>query len=445
LDVVNRHAAGIDGAATAHYVAVPDGSDPRPVRRFAASTADLEAVADGPQAGGVTTGALGSTGAFWVPLVAVLEGRGFAVRLVDPRQVHQTPGRPKGDVPDCQGRQRLHTVGLWAGACRPPEQVGVLRSYRRQRAMLPTYAAQHSQHRPKALTQRDRKLQHVVRDITGVTGLAISRALPGGQRDPVELAKLRDQRCGHSAAEVARALQGSWRPEHRFALAQAVALDGVYRRRVAACDREIAKHLRTFADRSGGAAVPPKARRGRRGGNRAAFDVRGALYRAAGVDRTVIEGIEEATALALLSEIGTDRSRWPSVKHLCSWLGLCPTHRTSGGKVLARRTEPCARRAALARRLAANGLPRRQSARGAFRRRLQARVGAPKAITATAHELARLVSSLRKHGTAYVTPGMAGYEQRYRERVLRDLSRRAKELGCELVQRTGPAGETALA
>jgi transposase len=445
LDAVNLHAAGIDVGATEHYVAVPEGSDAQPVRRFGAYTADLEALADWLQACGVTTVALESTGVFWIPLFELLESRGFEVRLVDPRQVHQTPGRPKSDVHDCQWLQRLHTFGLLAGAFRPPEQVCVLRSYLRQRAMLLTYAAQHIQHMQKALTQMNLKLQHVVSDITGVTGLAIIRAILGGQRDPAELAQLRDQRCGHSAAEIARALQGNWRPEHLFALAQAVELYDVYRRKVAACDRAIEKHLRTFADRSGGAAVPPKARRGRRGDNRPSFDARGALYRMAGVDLTVIEGIEESTALTLLSEIGTDMSRWPSVKHFCSWLGLCPNHRISGGKVLSRRTKPCASRAALALRLAANGLHRSQSALGAFLRRLKARVGAPKAITATAHKLARLVYSLLKHGTAYVTQGMEEYEQRYRERVLKNLSRRAKELGCELVQPTEPAAETALA
>jgi hypothetical protein len=165
-----------------------------------------------------------------------------------------------------------------------------------------------------------------------------------------------------------------------------------------------------------------------------AFDVRKALYRASGVDLTAIEGIDESTALVLLSEVGTDMSRWPSVKHFCSWLGLSPNHRISGGQVLSRRTKPCASRAALALRLAASALHRSQSALGAFLRRLKSRVGAPKAITATAHKLARLVYTLLKHGTAYVAQGVEEYEQRYRERAVKNLSRRAKELGYELVQ-----------
>jgi transposase len=438
LDAVNFHAAGIDVGATEHYVAVPPGDALPAVRRFGACTADLEALADWLTVCGVTTVALESTGVFWIPLFELLETRGFAVRLVDPRQVHHTAGRPKSDVHDCQWLQRLHTFGLLAAAFRPDDQVCVLRGYLRQRAMLVTYAAQHVQHMQKALTQMNVKLQHVVSDLTGVTGLAIVRAIVAGQRDPAELAKLRDQRCAHDEAEIARALYGNWRPEHLFALTQAVELYDFYRRQIGACDTQIEEQLRRFPDRSGGQPLPPKARRRRRGDNRPPAEVRGALYRMAGVDLTVIEGIEEGTALTVLSEIGTDMSRWPTAKHFCSWLGLCPQHKISGGKVLSRRTKPCASRAALALRLAANALHRSQSALGAFLRRLKARLGAPKAITATAHKLARLVYALLKEGTVYVTQGMEEYEHRYRERVVQNLSRRARELGYELVQPAGP-------
>jgi transposase len=410
-----------------------------PVRPFGACTADLEALADWMIACGVTTVALESTGVFWIPLFELLEARGLEVRLVDARQMRRIPGRPKSDVHDCQWLQRLHSYGLLAPAFRPDGPVCVLRAYLRQRQMLLTYAGQHIQHMQKALTQMNVKLQHVVSDITGVTGLAIIRAIVAGQHDPRELAKLRDDRCGHTEAEIARALYGNWRPEHLFALKQALALYDFYHRQLAACDRQIETQLRQFEDKSAGQPLPPKARRRRRGDNRPTFAVREALYRMTGVDLTVIEGIEETTALVVLSEIGTDMSRWPSVKHFCSWLGLCPNHRISGGKVLSRRTKPCANRAATALRLSAYALHRSQSALGAFLRRLKARVGAPKAITATAHKLARLVYSLLKHGTAYVTQTMDEYEQRYRERAVKNLSRRAKELGYELVQPAAPA------
>jgi transposase len=441
LTVVHRHAAGIDIGSSEHYVAIPGAGDVPIVRHFGACTADLEALADWLAASGVTTIAMESTGVYWIPLFELLEMRGFEVRLVDARQMRRIPGRPKSDVHDCQWLQRLHSYGLLAAAFRPDEPVCVLRSYLRQRQMLVTYSAQHIQHMQKALTQMNVQLQHVVSDITGVTGMAIIRAIVAGQRNPLELAKLRDERCGHSEAEIARALYGNWRAEHLFALKQALELYDFYRKEISACDRRIKEQLKHFEDKSDGQTLPPKARRRRRGDNRPTFEARELLYRMAGVDLTVIEGIEESTALTVLSEIGTDMSRWPTEKHFCSWLGLCPNHRISGGKVLSRRTKPCANRAAGALRLAAFSLHRSQSALGAFLRRLKARIGAPKAITATAHKLARLVYSLLKHGTAYVTQGMEEYERNYRQRLIDNLGRRAKELGYTLLESKGPATE----
>jgi transposase len=434
LAAVNLHAAGIDVGAEAHYVAVPLSDDPQPVRRFGAYTVDLEALADWLAACGVTTVALESTGVYWIPLFELLETRGFEVLLVDPQQVQKIKGRPKSDVHDCQWLQRLHTFGLLASAFRPPDQVCVLRSYLRQRAMLLTYAGQHIQHMQKALTQMNLKLQHVVSDVTGETGMAIMRAILAGERDPVKLARLRNYRCHHDAATIAKALHGQWREEHLFALAQAVALYDMNHEKIAECDRQIEAHLETFAERQDHDAVLPKVRPRKRTRNRPRFDVRGKLHRVTGVDLTAIEGIDEPTALTLISEIGLDMGRWPTVKHFSSWLGLCPHHRVSGGKVLSRGTKPCANRVATALRLAASCLQRSQSALGAFFRRMKARLGTPKAITATAHKLARLIYTMLKHGTAYVRQSMVDYEQHYRDRVVQSLMRRAKALGYALVQ-----------
>ncbi len=328
----------------------------------------------------------------------MLEARGFAVVLADAREVQRAPGRPKSDVQDCQWLQRLHTYGLLAAAFRPAEQVCVLRSYLRQRAMLVTYAGQHIQHMQKALTQMNLKLQHVVSDVTGVTGMAIMKAVLHGERDPAQLAKLRTRHCQHTEAEIARALRGTWRAEHLFALQQAVELYEFYHRQIEACDRQIEAHLRTFADKSEGKTLPHRPRKRKRGATEPRFAARAPLFRLSGVDLTAIEGIEENTALVLLSEIGTDMSRWPSEKHFAAWLGLCPHHKISGGKVLSRKVRPSANRAAMALRLAANCLHQSQSALGAFFRRVKARLGTPKAIVATAHKLARLVYRLLKNG-----------------------------------------------
>jgi transposase len=224
LAAVNLHAAGIDIGSQEHWVAVPPDHDPQPVRRFGACTADLEALVTWLRECGVTTVAMESTGVYWIPRFALLEARGFGVVLADAREVQRAPGRPKTDVQDCQWLQRLHAYGLLAAAFRPPEQICVLRSYLRQRSMLVRYASQHVQHMQKALTQMNLKLQHVVSDVTSVTGMAIIRAILTGERTPSVLAQLRDRHCQHSEAEIARALQGNWRTEHLFALQQAVEL-----------------------------------------------------------------------------------------------------------------------------------------------------------------------------------------------------------------------------
>jgi transposase len=444
LRVHNPHAAGIDVHAAQHWVAVPPEAAPSPpadhppnlpphVRKFGACTADLEALADWLAACGVTTVAMESTGVYWVPLFELLERRGFCVFLVDPRQTRQVSGRPKTDVLDCQWIQRLHSYGLLAASFRPEDQVVVLRGYLRQRQMLIRYAGQHVQHLQKALEQMNVKLAEVVSDVTGVTGLAILRAILAGQRDPLELAKRRRERCHRSEAEIARALYGNWREEHLFALRQALELYETYQAKLRACDDCIERHLRTFADQSDGQKLDYKPRRRSRPRHEPAFDVRGALFRFSGVDLTVIEGIERTTALTILGEIGRDMSRWPTVKHFVSWLGLCPQHQGSGGKIKSRHTRRGANPAARALRLAAQGCHHAKNALGAFYRRIQARCGGPKAVVATARKIAERVYRLLKYGEAYVRQEMAAAAEAYRARVLKGLARKATELGYQLV------------
>jgi transposase len=303
-------------------------------------------VADWLVACGVTTVALASTGGYGIPLVERVERRGFAVLRGDPPQVQQLTGRPKSDVHDCQWRQRLQTVGLLAGAFRPPDPVGVRRSSRRQRAMLLSYASQHLQPRQQARTPMHLKLQHVGSDVTGETGMASRRAMRAGDRDPVPLARLRNDRCRHAEETSATALHGQWREAPLLALDQAVALSARSHAKLAACERQLAAQLGTFAERQDRAAVLPMGRPRTRPRNRPRFDVRGPLPRVTGVDLTAIAGIDEPTALTLSSAIGLDRGRWPTVKQFTAGLGRCPPHRVSGarGDRVARSRVPIGRR-----------------------------------------------------------------------------------------------------
>jgi transposase len=435
LPVVNRHAAGADIGSRSHWVCIDaDGDEAQCVREFAAHTDGLLALLAWLREHQVTTLAMESTGVYWIPLYELLDSAGLEVLLVDPRYTKQVKGRPKTDRRDCKWIQRLHALGLLAAAFRPDEKTCVLRSYLRQRATLIRHAGQHVQHMQKALEQMNLKLTEVISDITGTTGLAILKAMLRGVRDPVKLAKLRDPRCQNSAATIAQALTGAYREEHLFALRQALASWEFCQRQLRQLDEVIEKHLATLSRAKELPPLPPASKEHKRRGNDPRFDVRAALYYASGVDLTQIEGISEVTALTLLSEIGMDMSHWASVKQFSSWLGLCPQHHQTGGKVKSSRTRPGSNRAAQALRLAANGLQRSSSGLGAFHRRLKGRLGAAKAITATAHKLGRLVYWMLKHGMGYVKQTQEQYEQQQRDRQIRNLKRRAQQLGLQIVE-----------
>ena len=452
LPVLHPHAAGIDVHAREHWVCVPAGSAPAAgpnpdpglpahVRRFGSCTADLQLLADFLARCGIRTVAMESTGVYWVPLFERLERRGFEVFLVDPRRTKQVSGRPKSDRLDCQWIQRLHGYGLLAASFRPADQVVVLRSYLRQRRMLIRYGASHVHHLQKALEQMNVKLAEVVSDVTGKTGMAIVKAILAGERDPAVLARCRREQCKRSEAQIGRALEGNWREDHLFALAQAVALFEAYQEQLRQCDRRIEEHLASFADKAAGKALPSKPRRRAKRRNEPHFDARAALFRVSGVDLTVIEGVDQATALAVLAEIGTDMSKWPTEKHFVSWLGLCPLRHGSGGKVRGRQARwgRNHNRAALSLRVAAQGCHKAGHALGAFYRRVQARAGAPKAVAATARKIAERIYRLLKYGQEYVRRGIAAEEAAYRQRQVQGLARKARELGYRLEAGAAPS------
>ena len=436
LPQLNLNAAGIDVGASSHFVAVPADRSEQPVREFEAFTAELYCLADWLAECGVETVVMESTGVYWIPLFGVLEERGFQVMLVDPRRIKNVPGR-KSDVLDCQWLQQLHTYGLLSGAFRPEDEIRRLRSYLRQRAMLVEHAAQHVQHMQKALTQMNVKPQHVISDITGKTGMEIIEAIVQGERNPRRLALLRDRRTKADERTIAKSLQGHWRKEHLFELTQPLELYRTYQAKIAECDREIEAQLEQFEDRSDGEPPAPNDKK-RNQKSAPRFDVQGQLYRMTGVDLTRIDGVDGLTALKVISEVGTDMTRWPSAKHFASWLGLSPDNRITGGRVISSKTKASANRAAAALRLAANALHRSDNALGAFLRRKKAHLGAPKAITATAHKLARIIYSMLRYGQEYVDAGAEYYETQYRHRALRAAKQRAAQLGYELVPIPGP-------
>jgi transposase len=435
LAVQHPDAAGIDVHSDMHMVCVPADRDPEPVRRFDANTCDLEAIAGWLKQCGVTTVALESTGVYWIPLAELLEARGFEVWLVEPGQLSHCGARPKTDVLDCQWIQRLHSYGLLRPSFRPPESVLALRGYWRQRQMQIRYAASHVQHMQKALEQMNVKLTEVLADITGLTGRRIIEAILKGERDPSKLAALRDVKCKNDAVTIAKALEGTWRPEHLFALRQAYDLYQFHHQQIAQCDAMIKAELAELPDRTGGRPFTAKQPRCGRKANDLNFDACGPLFKALGVDLTEIEGIDVGTALVILAEIGVEVSRFPTEQHFASWLGVCPRVQESNKTQKKKGPRKGKNRVAIALRMGAQSLGRTQSPLASFYRRIKSRIGGKGAITATAHKLACLVYRLLKYGREYVKQSMDDYEKKLREQQERSLRRKAAALGYELVSK----------
>jgi hypothetical protein len=447
LDVMHPHAAGIDVGNSAHYVAVRPDRDPESVRRFECFTADLHRLADWLQQCGVTTVAMQSTGVYWIPLYEILDGRGLEVYLVNARHTKNLPGR-KSDVQESQWLLKLHTYGLLRNSFHPPVEIRTVRTYWRQRGDHVHAISTCIQRMQKALTQMNIQLANVISDLSGWTGQRIVRAILAGERDPDTLAALSHPGIHATRDTIAKSLEGTWQPDLLFVLQQEVAMYDAYQERIAECDQALEQHLKGVADKVPDTALDgepspttPRARlrsgpkRRRQAGSHAPqFDLGRELHRISGVDLTRIDGIDVGVAQTVISEVGLDMTRWNTEAHFASWLGLCPDNRITGGKVIRQGTRHVINRAATSLRLAATTLLRSQSYLGAQYRRLRARLGAPKAITAMAHKLARLVYRMLKWGHEYVDRGLQYYEERHRQQQVHLLKKRAAKLGLQIVE-----------
>ncbi len=331
LEIIHSHCAGIDIGNREHWVAIDPGQDDEPVRCFSAFSDDLYALADWLESLNVDMVAMEATGVYWIPLYEVLDARGLQVHIVNSRATRQVSGR-KSDVLDCQWIWQLMSYGLLRGAFRPSDQVCVLRSLVRQRASKVQEQARCVLHMQKALTQMNVQLSNVVSDLTGKTGLAILRSIVAGERDPRQLAKLRDGRLHADAVTVARSLYGNWRKEHLFALTQALTHYDFVIEQIHECDQAIGQTLIDLPTRS--PAETPKPLKPLRSPQRTRAEqtaLHQALYAVLGVDLTAVPTLGIETVLVIASEIGPDLSRFPSTGHFCSWLSLAPPTRISNG------------------------------------------------------------------------------------------------------------------
>ena len=434
LACVHPHAAGLDIGSEEIVVAVPPDRDPQPIRVFSTFTVDLHALVAWLGTCGIDTVAMESTGVFWIPIYDLLEQAGITPYLVNARHIKTVPGR-KTDWNDAQWLQKLHAFGLLQASFRPDAEIRTLRTLARYRAELIERRAPHINHMIQALKHMNIQLNLVLTDITGVSGLAILRAIIAGERDPQRLAVFRQPGCKHSEAEIVKALTGTWDDAQLFILTQSVDVFDYYTTKLIACDAHLEQQYQAMESRwEPDAPLPdlPPAKGESKSKNAMAFNARAQIARVIGVDLVAVMGLSAITVQTIISEIGTDMERFPTVKHFCSWLGLAPHNDISGGKVLRSRTMNVHSRANQAFRQAAHSVTRAHSSIGAYYRAMRARLGPKQAIVATAHKIARTVYHLLKTGEPYREESDAEYDRKRQEREIKHLARRAQKLGYTL-------------
>lgn len=441
MSQMRPNAAGLDIGAH-EIVACVAGAEEntQEVRIFGTYTIDLKEIGAWLQEKKVRSVAMESTGVYWIAAFEYLESLGLECCLISAASLKKVPGR-KGDVIDSQWIQTLHSYGLLNASFRPEGDLVALRTLLRHRAQLIEHRSPHILHMQKALLQMNLQLSQVLTAITGETGLKIIRAIVAGERNPARLAALRNWRCQKDEAEIAAALTGSWRDEHLFVLKQSLAMYDFYTSQIEACDQEIERTFSLIKPRWDISADEendimnqgdgPKDKRSKNAPS--GVQSRAHIKRITGVDLVAVPGLSASLAQTILSEIGTDMSKFPNEKHFSSWLGLAPKNEISGGKVLKSRTLKTKNRAGQAFRLAARSLIRTDTEFGAFYRRMKSRLGPAQALVATAHKLAKVVYHMLRRREEYRPLGAAEYEQQFKERQIQYLKRKASQLGFQVV------------
>jgi transposase len=436
LSQVNINSAGVDIGAEEIVVCVPSAGNTQLVKAFGNYTVDLQSIGKWMRAHQVQTVAMESTGVYWIPLFEELERQGFACLLISARSLRRVPGR-KSDIQDAQWIQTLHSYGLLESSFRPQGELVALRTLLRHRSQLLEHRAPHIQHMQKALLQMNVQLSQALSDVTGETGLRIIRAIVAGERDPQQLAALRDRNCKKSVEEISKALTGTWRAEYIFIIQQALELYDFYTQQLEACDTEIEHMYALTRPDWGREAVKPLPQKKRNSHSKNAPQnrevIRQHLQRISGVDLSVVDGFGVSLAQTIIMEVGTDMSKFPSEKHFCSWLGLAPKHEISGAKVLKNRTLKTKNRAGQAFRMAAQSVKRADCVFGSFYRRLKSRLDKAQATVATAHAIARVVYRMLKYKVEYEQISVEEYEQKYKDAQIKYMKKKAQKFGFQLV------------
>jgi transposase len=426
--VLYPDAAGIDIASKEHYVAVNPCSDAHPVRCFGGFTEDLHAIASWLKQCNVSTVAMEATGIYWISLFLILEEHGFDVVLVNAKHVKNVRGK-KTDMSDAEWIRQLHSCGLLSSSFQPDSFTRTLRTYMRYRKNLIEMSATHIRMMQKAMEQMNIKLQHVIADITGKTGMKIIQNILEGKRDPEELAQLAEGKVKASKDVIRRSLEGLWKEEHIFELRQSFDLYHFYRAKIKECDQRIEVLLVQKITTLNLSASKQYVKSNK---NNLSFNAKPMLEQITGTDLTEIFGINDSTAVEILSEIGFDMKKWPTAKHFTAWLNLAPNNKKSGGKLLSSRIPKKKNRAGQVFKMAAYAVQRSKNWLAIFYHRIKSRSGPGKAITATARKIAVIFYTMMKDQVMFKPVDPEAYTQTFKERQLIKLKRQAKTLGLQL-------------
>jgi len=429
IDVVRPNAAGIDIASEVHYVSVPDDRASPSVRKFGSFTEDLHKMAQWLEQCNIDTVAMESTGIYWIQPYLILEEYGFEVYLVNARHIKNVSGR-KSDVQDCQWIRQLHSYGLLNRSFQPESLTRELRAYMRHRKHLVQSTANQILHMQKAFEQMNIKLHDVISDITGQSGMRMIRAILEGERDANTLAKLASGKIKASKEKIAKSLTGVWREEHLFELKQAFDLYQYLNLKINECDEQINKVMTRLASNDNSDNIKRHKRTNK---NSFHFDGTMHLKQILGIDVTRIYGISEVTATEIISEVGTDMSKWPTDKHFVSWLNLAPNNRITGEKQLKPKKSNKRNKAGQAFMMAASTLKNSEHWLGAFYRRIKARSGVGIAVKATARKLALIFYKMLKDKIEFEPVSIERYNQYFKERRIKSIERQANTLGLKLV------------
>lgn len=427
--VVNPHAAGIDIAATMHAVAVPPGRDREQVRMFGAFTSDLQAIAIWLKKCEVTTVAMESTGVYWKPLFTVLVEQGFEVYLVNARQVKSITGR-KTDMDDARWIQKLHSCGLLNTSFLPDNETESLRTLVRYRRSLMQDSTRYVLRMEKSLELMNVKIHSTINDLMGKTGKAIVEAIIEGERDAINFMQYVDPRIKASRTELIESLQGNWRSEHLFTLKHCYELYHYMQQKIIDCDQEIElllQHMSAVQQHGEIEIIPLSTKRKTK--NQPAFNVKGYLHKVHGIDVTAIYGMSEVTSLEVLSETGTDLSKWENEKHFVSWLNLCPNNKITGGKLISSKIlKKKSNAAAQAFRAAANSLKASENWLGDYFRRKKSKGGHKYAIVATARKLAVIYYLMVRNKQDFNPIDLNEYRSKYKESRINYLEKQLAKL-----------------